>query len=305
MRAKIGLLLVLSAGVFVACDNRVAQPGSRSMLAGRTYVLKVPNGYEASRPLPLIVALHGYTGSGSNEESYFGLDPVADERGFFVVYPDGTVDQAGNRFFDATDACCDFFGTGVDDVAFIDALVDHIESNYAIDPARIYSVGHSNGGFMSYRIACDLSSRFAAIVSLEGAMWNDPSRCKPTAPVAILEVHGTDDVVISPAGGNVVDGYPNRVYPPLAQTVGSWAVLDGCPGSSSAVPGPGRIDSETPLSTTAQLWNGCRADVEFWLNQGGTHVPQLTPLWPEAIVDFSMAHPKSVEVAVSTEVRDR
>ena len=99
----------------------------------------------------------------------------------------------------------------------------------------------------------------------------------------------------------MVDGYPNRVYPPLAQTVGSWAVFNGCPGSSSAVPGPGTIDSETPLPTTAQLWSGCRADVELWLNQGGTHVPLLTPLWPEAIVDFLMAHPKAVEVTAATQ----
>src|SRR5580704_16470121 len=85
------------------------------------------------------------------------------------------------------------------------------------------------GGFLSYRLACDLAPRIAAIVSLEGAMWDDPSRCRPTDDVAVLEVHGSDDVVINPAGGNVVDGYPDRVYPPLAQTLGSWASFDGCP----------------------------------------------------------------------------
>jgi polyhydroxybutyrate depolymerase len=292
MLKHLALALFSSVGWVLACGGNAAPPSSTNSLAGRTYILKVPNGYDGSRPLPLVVALHSYTGTGSGLESYFGLDSVADERGFFVVYPEGTVDQAGHPFFSATDACCDFYGTGVDDVAFIDALVDHIESTYAIDTQRVYSVGYSNGGFMSYRLACDLSSRFAAIVSLEGAMWNDPSMCHPTEPVAVLEVHGTNDVTISPAGGNVVDGYPDRVYPPLAQTVGSWATFNGCSGTTVAAPSPGLIDSETSQGTTAQAWTGCRADVELWMNQGGTHSPNLTSLWPEAMMDFLLAHPK-------------
>ena len=154
--------------------RRSAAPaGSSAAFDGRTYVLRVPDGYDGSRPLPLVVAMHRYDGSGRDLESFFGLDPVADERGFFIVYPDGTVDAMRRRFFNATDACCDFYGTGVDDVAFIGALVNHLESTYAIDPARVYAVGYSNGGFMSYRLACDLSPRFAAIVSLEGARPDD------------------------------------------------------------------------------------------------------------------------------------
>jgi polyhydroxybutyrate depolymerase len=293
MHKAFAVSLVILVGSPLACGDHATPASSSAALDGRTYVLKVPDGYDGSHPLPLIVATHGYGGTGSTLVPYFGLDPVADERGFFVVYPDGTVDQSGRRFFNATDACCDFYGTGVDDVAFIDSLVDHIEATYAIDPSRVYAVGYSNGGFMSYRLACDLSPRFAAIVSLEGAMWNDPSQCRPTAPVAILEVHGTDDIVISPAGGNVVDGYSNRVYPPLVETVGSWATLNGC--AETGLPGadPGAIDGETSQPTTAQTSSGCRADVDLWMNQGGTHSPALTSTWPEAIVDFLMAHPKS------------
>jgi polyhydroxybutyrate depolymerase len=290
--ARLALLVLL--GLLSACGNAPAptDSGSTVALAGRTYILKVPKGYDGSRPLPLVIAIHGYANDDGNTENYFGLDPVADERDFFVVYPEGTVDAAGKRFFNGTDACCDFFHTGIDDVAFIDALVDDVEAKFAIDPARVYSVGHSNGGFLSYRLACERSSRFAAIVSLEAAMWNDPSRCQPTEPVAILEAHGTNDVIINPAGGDVVDNYPNFVYPPLAQTMADWATLNGCSSGPSPVPGPGDIDSETSLPTTAQLWGGCRADVELWTIAGGAHSPMLTAQWPEAIVDFLMAHPK-------------
>jgi polyhydroxybutyrate depolymerase len=254
--------------------------------------LKVPAGYDGSTPLPLVVAMHSYGSDGAGLESYFGLDPAADERGLFVVYPDGTVDASGRRFFSATGACCDFYDTGVDDVAFVEALIDRIESTYAIDTSRVYAIGHSNGGFMSYRLACDLSERFAAIVSLEGAMWDDPTRCHPTAPVAVLEVHGTDDVIISPAGGDVVDGYPDRVYPPLSLTMASWATLDGCDGTTRPGPDPGTLDDETSQPTVARMWNGCRAEVELWMNVGGTHFPQLTPQWPVAVLDFLLSHPR-------------
>ena len=292
MHGTFALSLLVSAGALVACGSHAAPSSPTLELAGRTYILKVPEGYDGSRPLPLIVATHGYGGDGNRQASYFGLDPVADERGFFVVSPEGTVDQSGRRFFTSTDACCDFYGTGVDDVAFIGSLIDHLESTYAIDPARVYAVGHSNGGFMSYKLACDLSPRFAAIVSLEGAMWNDPSQCHPTEPVAILEVHGTDDVVILPAGGDAVDGYPDRVYPSVAQTMASWALLDGCAQTTRPGPDPGAIDSETSQPATVERWNDCRADVELWMIQGGTHSPSLTSAWPEAIVDFLMAHAK-------------
>jgi polyhydroxybutyrate depolymerase len=301
MRTALLRSLFVFVAALLACGDHTApsSPSSSAALDGRTYILKVPQGYDGSTRLPLVIATHGYAGSGSSVESYFALDPVADERGFFVVYPDGTVDQAGHRFFNATDACCDFYGTGVDDVAFIGALIDHIESAYAIDRTRVYAVGYSNGGFLSYRLACDLSSRIAAIVSLEGAMWDDPSRCRPTDDVAVLEVHGSDDVVISPAGGDVVDSYPDRVYPPLAQTLGSWASFDGCPGTTVSWVEPGDIDSETSQATQCQRWTGCRTDVELWMNQGGTHSPTLTSVWPVAIVDFLMAHAKSNTDAIA------
>ncbi len=293
MRVVLVLALVLG-GLAVACDDSgttgAANPSDP--LAGRTYILKVPAGYDSSHPLPLVVAVHAYTSDAAGLEAYFGLDAVADERNFFIVYPEGTIDAAGHRFFSATDACCDFYGTGVDDVAFVDALIDRLEATYAIDPTRIYAVGHSNGGFMSHRLACDLSPRFAAIVSLEGATWMDSSRCQPTSSVAVVEVHGTDDPIINPAGGDDVDGYPGRVYPSVAQTIGSWARFEGCGATTSPGGDPGRIDSETQEPTTVQRWEGCRQDVELWMVQGGTHVPELTSLWPQRLADFLLAHQK-------------
>jgi polyhydroxybutyrate depolymerase len=259
---------------------------------GRTYNLKVPDGYDGSRPLPLVVALHAYSSSPEVIESYFGLDPLADAQGFFVAYPQGTTDEVGHAFFSATDACCDFYGTGVDDVAFIAALLDQVEAGYAIDPARVFAVGHSNGAFMSHRLACDLSPRFAAVVSLEGATWFDASRCRPTSPVTVLEVHGTDDTVIDPAGGDSVDGYPDRIYPSVAQTVATWTKLAGCTGPTQPGADPGPIDAETSGGTVVQQCSGPASDVGLWMTQGGTHNPELTATWPQVLYAFLMAHPK-------------
>jgi polyhydroxybutyrate depolymerase len=303
-RPLVLILATLGVGCSFGGDTPAPAPapssGPEDTLGGRTYVLKVPAGYDGTRPLPLVLAIHGYGSNGQGIEGYFGLDPVADEQGFFVAYPDGTMDPSGRRFFSATDACCDFYASGVDDVAFFDALIVHLESEYAIDPARIYAVGHSNGGFMSHRLACDLSSRLAAVVSLEGATWSDPSRCKPSSPVAVVEVHGTDDVTINPGGGDVVDGYPDRVYPSVAQTMATWTGIEGCTAPTHPGPDPGALDSETSLPTQVTQWTRCDDDVELWLIEGGTHVPALTPAWPHAVYAFLAAHPKPLPVAAAT-----
>lgn len=279
----------------VACaakDPSQSSSGPQS-LAGRRYLLKVPAGYAGAHAYPLVIAIHGYGTSAEYLQSYFGLDPLADERGFFVAYPEGTVDASGRRFFSATDACCDFYRSGVDDVAFFASLLDHLEAAYEIDPARVYVVGHSNGGFMAYRLACDLSPRIAAVVSLSGAMWKDPSRCRPTTTVSILEVHGADDTTILPQGGDQVDGHDGLEYPSVEQTVASWASLDRCADQALPAGGPGRIDGETAAPAIATRW-GTDADVELWTIEGGGHVPWLTEAWAPSIYGFLMAHPKVV-----------
>ncbi|HEX3346347.1 MAG TPA: PHB depolymerase family esterase [Polyangiaceae bacterium] len=302
MTARWALPLLL-LGSLLACGGSAPgdAPYEVATVMGRTYDVKVPAGYDGSRPMPLVVAIHGYMSDAVTMESYFGLDPVADAQGFFVAYPQGTVDQAGHRFFTATDACCDFYDTGVDDVAFIGALLDQMEAKYAIDPARVFAVGHSNGGFLSHRLACDLSPRLAAVVSLEGATWMDPSRCTPTQPVTVLEVHGTADAVIPPGGGDVVDGYPDRVFPSVGQTVSTWATLEGCTGPMVPGEDPGPIDAEA-TGTVVTTCHGRASDVGLWMIQGGMHSPELTAAWPEALYAFLSAHPKtSRDVTIARE----
>src|SRR5262245_23585189 len=95
-----------------------------SLVEARPYDLHVPPGYDPQKPTPLVILLHGYTATGALQESYFKLTPVADAQGFLYATPDGTIDAAGKRFWNATDACCNVFGAPVDDVAYIGAIID-------------------------------------------------------------------------------------------------------------------------------------------------------------------------------------
>ena len=101
-------------------------------------------------PAPLVIVLHGYGSSGQDHDAYFHLGSAAAQRGFLYAYPDGTFDSGGNRFWNATDACCDFDRTGVADVAYLTDVITEIRAHSRSIRNASYLLGHSNGGFMSY-----------------------------------------------------------------------------------------------------------------------------------------------------------
>ncbi len=257
----------------------------------RPVTVKLPESYDPSVPSPLLILLHGYTATGAIQNAYFGMEPVADANGLIYAYPDGTVDAQDAQFWNATDACCDFFGTGVDDVGYLLGLVDEIESKVNVDPKRIYFVGHSNGGFMSFRLACEASDRIAAIASLAGATFDDPTDCSTTSPLSVLQIHGDlDDTILYGGGSNGTVSYPSA-----AASVAHFAGLAGCdPGLSLTAT---TYDLETRVAgaeTTVEEHVGCAAGygAELWTIVGGGHVPSLTPDFSEEIVAFFLAHPK-------------
>jgi polyhydroxybutyrate depolymerase len=158
------------------------------------YIL--PDNYEDTLEMPLLVLLHGYTGTAVGQDTYFGLSEVTKAEGVMLVMPDGKVNTLGYQYWNATDACCDIFGSGVDDVAYIGGLIEEAITHFNIDEKRVYLVGHSNGGFMSMRMACDRSDLIAGVVNFGGSSWHDPAMCGDPDPVAVLQVHGDWDTVI-------------------------------------------------------------------------------------------------------------
>ena len=279
------VLMALAAGA-LALPSTAASP-----TADRPYGLKVPAGYDGQHPVPLVVLLHGYTSNGATQAAYFGLTDEADRAGFLLAYPDGTRDRFGNRFWNATDACCDFFHSGVDDVAYLDAVIADISAKYPVDPARIYVVGHSNGAFMAHRYACDRAAKVAAIVTLAGMTWKDQSHCGAGLPVSVLHVHGRDDMTIRYEGGAT----PAGVYPGAVETVGDWAKKDGCSGALTVTGRKLDLDGTIPGDETDEAsWTGCPAGtaVTLWTIEGGGHVPAFNQHWAESIWAFLAAHPK-------------
>jgi polyhydroxybutyrate depolymerase len=257
----------------------------------RPYLSVVPSSYTPGTPMPLVVLLHGYGANAVLQNGYLKLSQAAEAKGFLYAYPDGTVDAAGRRFWNATDACCNFFGSTVDDVGYLAAVIADMKSKYTVDPARVFVVGHSNGGFMAYRLACELSSQVTGIMVLAGATWNDPGECQPALPVTVLHMHGDQDDTILYGGGSS-GGNP---YPSAAVSASTWATYDGCAPTTDSLP-PVDIDSFLAGAETTRLSydDGCQAGsaVQLWTIQGEGHIPAFSPTWFDPVYTYLMAHPR-------------
>jgi len=273
--------------------------GDISVNLGRgSVVVHVPPSYDDAVSAPLVILLHGYGGSGATQEAYMNFAPLSDEYGFLYAYPDGIKNSSKLRFWNATDVCCDFADQKPDDSQYLTDLVDAVRAGLHVDDRRIYFIGHSNGGFMSYRMACDHSQYIAAIVSLAGATWFDPERCYPQQGVHVLQIHGTSDDVIQYDGGcGLGKACSSCCYPGGVADVEQWAAFGGCALDFTTTKNVLDLDSsisgqETDITTYP---TNCGADggSELWTINRGQHVPTLSPDFSRAVIEWLLAHPKS------------
>lgn len=254
-------------------------------LDDRPFKLHFPVSYDPAGSAPLVVLLHGYTADAVRQEAYFRLTAESDRRGFVYAMPDGTRDNRGEQFWNATDACCDFGNLGVDDSTYLRRLIETVTSAYAVDPARVYLIGHSNGGFMALRMACDHADVITGVVSLAGSATDDPAECTPAGEVSVLQIHGDADRVIRYDGGANF----GHAYPSAEGVVELWRTLNGC--SDTAETGePLDLDRvQAGAETTVTIYqDGCRggARVALWTISGGSHRPRLTDHFAGAVIDF-------------------
>lgn len=177
-------------------------------------------------PAPLLFVLHGFGGSAEDMRSYTGVEEavrtsLAD--GAVVAYPNGTGLEAGLPQSWNAGGCCPFSTYDmVDDVAFFDQLIDVITAAYDIDTSRIWVVGHSNGGMMAYRLACELSARITAIGVAAGALMTDS--CAPGRAVSALHLHGELDAVVPLAGGEIA----GITFPSTRDSFDRFATANSC-----------------------------------------------------------------------------
>ena len=266
-------------------------PVTPTIPVGREVEIHVPPGYQKGTPAPLLILLHGYGADGQIQSAYLGLEAATDAAGMLFVHPDGVVNQSGKRAWTATDACCAGGDDAADDSSYIAAIIAQAKGQYDVDPKRVYVMGHSNGGFMSYRMACDHAEEIAAIVSLEGATFDDPSKCSPSEPVAALEVHGTADQTIKYDGGSIT----GVAYPSAPNTAETWATYDGCSTTpDSPAPADRQIVKDLPPATVTSYSEGCDrgGHAELWTQPEGVHIPFWTADFSSQIVNWLLGHPK-------------
>jgi polyhydroxybutyrate depolymerase len=211
----------------------------------RSYTLYVPASYVPGTPAPLVLNFHGYTSSAFEQFYYGDFRAIADTAGFLVVAPMGTLDETGVTYWNSG------WGGTVDDIGFTSALIDEIASTYSVNLNRVYSTGMSNGGFMSYTLACSLSDRIAAIASVTGTMNVDQDQtCNATHPIPVMEIHGTADATVPYDGGTFMEAIPN--------VLSYWVNFNNC----NATP----VVTDVP---NTNLTDGCTA--VHYVYSGGTN----------------------------------
>jgi len=194
----------------------------------RRYEIHVPPGYSKEKQWPAVINYHGGGGRAAAARIQSGMDATADREGFIVIYPDGT------GFFDkrlltwnAGDCCSYAVNNKIDDINFTRMLLDDAVKLFNIDQRKIYATGMSNGAFMAYRVACELSERFAAISAVAGVMTVHD--CRPKRPVPIIHFHGTLDKCSPYYGGVGEKSFSKVPYRSVAQNIKEWLQMNNVP----------------------------------------------------------------------------
>jgi polyhydroxybutyrate depolymerase len=168
----------------------------------------------------LVLVLHGGGQSPRSAEKMSGMSAKADKENFLVVYPSGTGRLSSMPTWNSGACCSHAMKNNVDDVAFLRALISKLEEDYAVDRKRVFVTGISNGGMMSYRLACELADKIAAIAPVEGAQ---DTPCHPSSPLSVVIFHGTADRLVPFSGGTTPFQIGSkRSDTPVAETVSLW-----------------------------------------------------------------------------------
>lgn len=231
----------------------------------------------ATGPLPLIIFLHGLGGSGAELSRGLRLPEYAEQLGFAYLAPDGMLDGAGRRFWNASPSCCNFERRDVDHIALLRGWIQDAVANPRIDGSRVYLVGYSNGGFLAHRAACELGPLLRGIYSIGGAGPNPGTRCRPPRGPSIVEIHGDEDAIVSYAGGHLFADRSRPPHPSAEATVKAWSKLNGC-GAQLSPRADLDLEPRIPGAETQVLaYPACTGNpVELWRIRGGGHAAGLS-----------------------------
>ena len=257
---------------------------------GRPAEVVLPDDYDTGRSYPLVILLHGYGANARAQDLIFGLAQRTTRDQFILVLPNGTENVRGERFWNGTQECCQFDETDVDDVGYLAGLMREAMRTYAVDPDRIRLAGHSNGGYMSYRYACEQPVPVDRVAVLAGSTFLDPADCRRPRPIDVLHMHGTADDTIF---------YEPNPGPRGVPTVGAeaavayWAERAGCAAPPELVERRdhhrSRRNGDDPAETEVLRYNGCRGGetVELWRGVTADHIYlTVNDLWRDQVAAF-------------------
>lgn len=269
------LVVVGSAAPVIAASPTIVVGGDRPV------TVQLPA--KMSKPAPLLILMHSASSSGERQEKNTKLAAAAKKAGMIFIAPDGTIGLDGRRVWNAAKSCCQKPGIEIDDLTYLNALIDEIAIELPVDQNRIYMVGHSNGGFMSIAFACS-TGRIAGVVSLAGAIDVD-AQCQSERPFNFLQIHGTDDATIK-FGGGVHNFHP---YTSAEETVNRIAAINQCKPSLFSQIALKKKDFDRSIQgseTTIHTIEGCKAPTALWRISGGLHSPKLPTNYAEQIISF-------------------
>lgn len=271
------VFLFFIAGTFINSVSAQTTLNESYVFGGisRDYHVYVPGIYSSQNAVPLVINLHGYTSNNLQQEAYADFRPIADTANFILVHPNGTFDQSLNRYWN-------FFGLPLaDDIGFLSSLIDTVRAHYNIDTNRIYFTGFSNGGFMSFELACKLSHRVTAIASVAGGMISaQQMNCTPIHPIPVMYIHGTADATVSYSGvGGIIASLP------VDSLVLYWVQKNQCNPVANVSTVPDMVTTDVSTADHYVYENGLNGStVEFYKIWGGTHT------WPGAPVNLGVTN---------------
>ena len=242
----------------------------------RSFLIYVPTNIKENAPL--VVAIHGYTSSAKTLMGYSGINQIADKEGFLVAYPQGTKDSRDNNFFNVG---YEFHSDSkVNDVNFIREIVLNLTKDYKLNSKRVFATGMSNGGDMSYLLACTSSDLFTAVAPVAGVMMKDTlENCNPVKKIPIFEIHGTKDS-ISKFEGDMNNEDKWGAYYDLPSTIEFW-VNKHALSEKETIQLENKNTEDGTTITFERYWSDeSQQEVWFYIVNDGNHTwPGMTGLF--------------------------
>jgi len=242
--------------------------------------LYLPDNKEIEK-IPLIVLLHGFSSSGKSLEDYLQIKANISSEAVAILIPEGRSDSKGRQYWNATSACCDKDHKGVNDALYLNKLMSAVKlTNPSLRDGKTFLVGHSNGGFMAHRLACDFNQSIDGIISISGGSFLQEQECRYRYPIKYLHIHSVKDPAVKYFQN------PDMPYSGAYEDVAMMVRRNKCFAASTKESRFDFISSLWGAESKVQLWSPCsnNTSVEFISIEGeanatfNPHVPELNKI---------------------------